>query len=222
MDCRPAKYFSNGTNLLVSKYQFPTCIIANQHNARNINHPYSERSKFPSKRQNDDLPDFHVGKLIYIKGDGDKCSGRDRYMISKIDGNWLYVKKFSGNLLRPNCYKAHRRECYVPRDNRLDPAHIVERGQFSSTSSDDEDPVRSIPQTCPSPDPEPPPEVLVTPPPPELSERPVDTKSRSPDQDADTDRSAATAIESQPRRSARVFKPTKRLAYDENWKMYDS
>ena len=37
----------------------------------------------------------------------------DRYIVSKIDGEWCFLKKFAGAQLRAQSYKVKKAECYL-------------------------------------------------------------------------------------------------------------
>lgn len=42
-------------------------------------------------------PRLQVGDFVYVKSDRDKSRARDRYIIVSIDGEWCFIKKFSGS-----------------------------------------------------------------------------------------------------------------------------
>ena len=42
-------------------------------------------------------PGLQVGDFLYVKSDRDKSRARDRYIIVSIDGEWRFIKKFSGS-----------------------------------------------------------------------------------------------------------------------------
>ena len=50
---------------------------------------------------------------MYVKSDRDKSCARDRYIIVSIDGEWCFIKKFSGSQLRASSYKVKLAECYT-------------------------------------------------------------------------------------------------------------
>ena len=58
-----------------------------------------------------------VGDIVYLYSDRDKSRARSRYHVVSVDGEWCFVKKFSGNQLSSSSYKVKREECYlVPND----------------------------------------------------------------------------------------------------------
>ena len=59
------------------------------------------------------LTPLQVGDLVYVKSDRDKSRTRDRYIIVSIDGEWCFIKKFSGSQLRATSYKVKLAECYA-------------------------------------------------------------------------------------------------------------
>ena len=50
---------------------------------------------------------------MYVKSDRDKSPTCDRYIIVSIDGEWCFIKDFSGSQLRPTSYKVKLSECYT-------------------------------------------------------------------------------------------------------------
>lgn len=93
-------------------------IILNQHHQRDVNHAYSEISKH---RGHMSLPkdDIHVGDLVYLRSEGDKLQARSRYLVMSIDGDWCFVKKFTGSQLRATSYKVKVSDCYKVPTNPL-------------------------------------------------------------------------------------------------------
>ena len=89
-------------------------IISEQHHSRLQNHEHSQISKAP--RGKDALvPTIQVGDLVYIISDRSKSQARDRYLVTSIDNNWCYIRKFSGSQLRASSYKVKLSECYLVR-----------------------------------------------------------------------------------------------------------
>ena len=108
--------------------------LIRQHTLRAQNHPSSEKSKHKSKKSATSY-NIDVGDLVYLYSDKDKSRARSRYLVVSIDGEWCFIKKFSGNPLRSSSYKVKREECYlVPNDYFPSPhPHI------KTDSTDDED-----------------------------------------------------------------------------------
>ena len=109
-------------------------IIAQQHEKRLLNHPFSSSSKHNSKKilQTDQLV---VGDLVYLYADRDKTRARSRYLVVSIDGEWCFIKKFVGTQLRSSSYKVKTSECYrVPNEK----AWSVPLKYLESSDSEDE------------------------------------------------------------------------------------
>ncbi|VDI74273.1 Hypothetical predicted protein [Mytilus galloprovincialis] len=51
-------------------------------------------------------------ELVYLYTDSTKTQSRDRYLVVARDGEWCFIKKFSGNQLRASSYKVKLSECY--------------------------------------------------------------------------------------------------------------
>ena len=103
-----------------------------QHVSRNLNHPHSEKSK---SRQSGSRPacGVCVGDLVYLFSDKSKLKARNRYLVVSCDGEWCFIKKFSGNQLHASSYKVKQSECYrVPSEISSTPA-------YSDTSVSDEE-----------------------------------------------------------------------------------
>ena len=66
--------------------------IINQQ-ARHANHPASAKSK--SRCHTHHSPKLHVGALVYLKGDRDKCRAREKYMVVQIDNDMCMVRKLT-------------------------------------------------------------------------------------------------------------------------------
>ena len=120
--------------------------LIHQHTLRAQNHPSSEKSKHKSKKSAKSY-NIDVGDLVYLYSDKDKSRARSRYLVVSIDGEWCFIKKFSGNQLRSSSYKVKREECYlVPND------YSSSYSCIKTDSTDDED--DDVQYTKPSPPPE--------------------------------------------------------------------
>lgn len=86
-------------------------LILKQNESRKANHPYSEQSK-ASNNFLEKSPNLHVGDLVYLYSDRNKTSGRNRYMISSVEGSWYNIRKFSGSQLRQLSYRVRQSDCY--------------------------------------------------------------------------------------------------------------
>lgn len=117
-------------------------VILEQYNCRTQNHSSSSLSKHKSGKFIPS-PSLNVGDLVYLYSDKDKSRARNRYLIVSVDGEWCYIKKFTGNQLRANSYKVKLKECYkVPTDLVPTPPH-----QYLGTHDDDDDDPVDIPET---------------------------------------------------------------------------
>ena len=85
--------------------------IMEKHTDRQTNHPFSEQAKGGRSPTPSTTP-LQVGNLVYVKADRDKSRVRDRYIIVSIDGEWCFIKTFSGSQLRATSYKVKPAECY--------------------------------------------------------------------------------------------------------------
>ncbi len=106
-------------------------IILNQHQTRQRNHPYSEKSK--TSKRSMPIPQLKVGDLVYLPSDHDKTQPRNRYLVVSIDKPWCLVRKFSGNQLRASPYKVRISECH------LVPNEIPQAPSGRKNDSDTED-----------------------------------------------------------------------------------
>ena len=55
---------------------------------------------------------FEEGDLVYLYADKDKTHARPRYLVSAVDNEWCFLRKFVGNQLRQHAYKVHRNDCF--------------------------------------------------------------------------------------------------------------
>lgn len=76
---------------------------------------------------------FIEGDLVYLYSDKDKSHSRPRYLVSSVDNEWCFLRKFVGKQLRQNAYKVHRDDCFKlnPADNRH-PRHSTEKRRSSA------------------------------------------------------------------------------------------
>ena len=77
-----------------------------------------------------------VGDLVYLYSDRDKSRARSRYLVVSIDGEWCFIKKFSGNQLHSSSYKVKREECYLVPNDYSSSSHSQMKTDYST---DDED-----------------------------------------------------------------------------------
>ena len=58
-----------------------------------------------------------VGDLVYLYSDKDKTHSRPRYLVSSVENEWCFLRKFVGKQLRHNAYKVHRDDCFTIPDS---------------------------------------------------------------------------------------------------------
>ena len=81
---------------------------------------------------------LQVGDLVYLYADRSKLRARDRYIVSKIEGEWCFLRKFAGAQLRAQSYKMKRAECYlVPA--ALPPRRYLYPKALATLGDDDEE-----------------------------------------------------------------------------------
>ena len=54
---------------------------------------------------------FLKGNLVCIRNERTKNQPRPRYIVDRIDGNWLFLHKLTDNQLRAKLYKVHQNAC---------------------------------------------------------------------------------------------------------------
>ena len=166
-------------------------ILAKQ-KARQANHPFSEAAKGGSRPQAP-VPLLQVGDLVYVKSDRDKSRARDRYLIVSIDGEWCFIKKFSGSQLRATSYKVKLSECYAVPHTLPPPSYL----SVVPTLDDDEcEEVAEQPQPCQQPSA--PPDLLRPPSPDPPASSPHHTEHQEDPTPSDSDR-IPISVPSEPR-----------------------
>ena len=115
--------------------------LLRQHTLRTLNHTSSEKSKHKSGNTANSY-NVDVGDLVNLYSDRDKSRARNRYLVVSIDGEWCFIKKFSGNQLRSSSYKVKREEYYLVPNGYSSSSHSQMKTDFST---DDEDTTFSIP-----------------------------------------------------------------------------
>ena len=86
---------------------------------RAANQEYSARHKArgnPTARE----ADITVGSLVFIKSEGDKNHGRDRYLVVEVDDECCIVQKFVKSQLRRKKYQLKRTEVYPVRPETIE------------------------------------------------------------------------------------------------------
>ena len=54
---------------------------------------------------------FQIGSIVYIRNEKDKLGTRPRYIVDRIDGVWLYLRKLTDSQIRSKTYKVHKNAC---------------------------------------------------------------------------------------------------------------
>jgi len=121
-------------------------VIRNQHERRCGNHTPSERSKAHGHSRAPSC-ELHVGDIVYLYSDLSKVQGRDRYLVTTVEGAWCCIRKFVGAQLRNTSYRVRRTDCYkVPAYNFNSLA-----SSSDDLASDEELPCVPTPVTLPRP-----------------------------------------------------------------------
>ena len=105
--------------------------LLRQHTFRTLNHTSSEKSKHKSGKTANSY-NVDVGDLVYLYSDRDKSRARSRYLVVSIDGEWCFIKKFSGNQLRSSSYKVKREECYLVPNDYSSSSHSQMKTDYST------------------------------------------------------------------------------------------
>ena len=130
--------------------------LLKQQKLREQNHPSSETSKHKSGKPARSYP-IDIGDLVYLYADRDKSKARNRYLVVSTDGEWCFIKKFSGSQLRSSSYKVKRDECYLVPTESLSSRPFLRNDPL--TDNEDEDiltdthppPPVAIPETLTAP-----------------------------------------------------------------------
>ena len=118
-------------------------LITQQHQEKLRNHGYSEKSKAPNRGFRSEAH-ISVGDLVFLHHDKSKLKSRDRYIVTSVDNDWVFIRKFAGKQLRNNSYKVKRSECYkVPT--------TIPEDQSPQQSSHEEDDEQGPSDNAPSP-----------------------------------------------------------------------
>ena len=95
-------------------------IISQQHDRRCANHESSQMSK---SRGRPYAPSAQatIGDIVYLLADRDKTRGRDRYIVTSIDGPWCSIRKFIGSQLRNTSYRVKQTDIFMVPPSVLTP-----------------------------------------------------------------------------------------------------
>ena len=92
----------------------------------------STRPQIPS----DSNDSFQIGSIVYIINEKTKHQPRPRYIVDKIDGSWLFLRKLTDTQLRSKIYKIHRNACIKLKEST--PAQHYEQSDSKSSESDED------------------------------------------------------------------------------------
>ena len=79
-------------------------LITKQHDQRLGNHPHNMKSKDPLAHPRPSSK-LEVGDLVYIYSDRNKSKARDRYLVTKVEGDFCNMRKLIGSHLRSTSYR---------------------------------------------------------------------------------------------------------------------
>ena len=79
--------------------------ISQQYKNRQQKHTFA-----PKTFKRDDQ--IQIGDLVYVYSDKDKTHSRPRYLVTSVENEWCFLRKFVGTQLRHNAYKVHRDDCF--------------------------------------------------------------------------------------------------------------
>ena len=85
---------------------------------------------------------------MYVKSDRDKLRSRHCYITVSIDGEWCFIKKFSGSQLKATSYKVKLAECYTVPHTLPPPSY---QSVFPTLDEDDCEEIPEQPQPCQQP-----------------------------------------------------------------------
>ena len=95
-------------------------------------------NKKTHKSSTDNTSTFNIGTIVYIINEKTKHGPRPRYIVDRIDGAFLILRKLGESILRTSLYKVHRDACI-----RLKPSkhttHQPANNQSSDSDTDIED-----------------------------------------------------------------------------------
>ena len=114
-------------------------LIMKQYEAKLLNHPLSEKAKAPSKEYRQLTQKLRCGDLVYLHNDKNKNKARDRYLVTNVQDEWCFIKKFVGNQLRNTAYKVPLNECFrvpYPGDQPFTATEATSESEIDEISPD--------------------------------------------------------------------------------------
>lgn len=76
---------------------------------------------------------FQIGTIVYIVEEKTKHCSRPRYIVDKIQGDWLFIRKLTENQIRAKLYKVHKNRCV-----KVTISHKTRTNSSISESSDED------------------------------------------------------------------------------------
>ena len=115
-------------------------LSSQQSSIREKNHGPSARSKATSTKT--DRRPISIGSLVYLKSEGTKFKGRERYIVMSIDNNMTILQKINGSLFSSKRYEVPLQDVFpvvsdIP-DN-FTPSNEIQTNDPCSETSDDSD-----------------------------------------------------------------------------------
>ena len=103
---------------------------------RQSNHIYSSKHKArggsPAKHAL-----VHPGSLVFVKSEGDKTGPRQRYIVTAVDGEFCFLKKFVNCQLRSRSYKVKLTEIFPVNSDILEFDGAIRGLSINDSDSDD-------------------------------------------------------------------------------------
>ena len=100
-----------------------------------IEHQQKQRSQYKPVDTSSINDNFRIGSIVSIRNEKTKHQPRPRYIIDRIDGSWLYIRKLTDTQVRAKLYKIHRQACIKLKENT--PPFSAQNESDSSDSDDD-------------------------------------------------------------------------------------
>lgn len=147
LNCKVRKRGLSSREMITTRDQFTNNqlpisdqeLILKQYESKVDNHRSSEMSKAPGRSVRPTDSSIGVGDVVYLYSERDKHSSREKYLVTSIDGEWCFVRKFVGNQLRNMAYKVRKNELYKVADFRAEPRLAYEDDNVHSESQSYED-----------------------------------------------------------------------------------
>lgn len=75
--------------------------------------------------------------VVYLRCDLNKSKSRDRYLVTEVDPQWFYIRKFAGKQLRQTSYRVKYTDCYKV---TIDYPEVTTKSTNSHTDEADQNP----------------------------------------------------------------------------------